>query len=137
MSHKSANSQKTSRPKNVLIGPGNLFWPISSDFIWGSQPFHEKSVSHRPTRYERGHYINIRAVWNRLFMKMWTSANEIWWNRPKQVSGANQNIFRSYGFFGIWTFMTHILHFLRIFQSNNRYPKNWFKNLQNRILIQF
>ena len=40
---------------------------------------------------------------------MLTSANEIWWNRPKQVSGANQNIFRSYGFFGIWTFVMKFL----------------------------
>ena len=49
------------------------------------------------------------AVWNRLFIKMLTSENEIWWNRPKQVSGANQYIFRSYGFFGIWTFVMKFL----------------------------
>ena len=63
-------------------------------------------------------WVESRAVWNRLFVKRLTSSNEIWWNRPKQVSGANQNIFRSYGFYGISTFMTHILHFFRIFQSN-------------------
>ncbi len=49
------------------------------------------------------------VVWNRLFVKRLTSSNEIWWNRPKQVSGANQNIFRSYRFFGIWTFVMKFL----------------------------
>ena len=49
MAYRSGNSQKTVKAKMFLIGPRNLYWPISSNFIWGSQHFHKRSVSHRPT----------------------------------------------------------------------------------------
>ena len=38
-----------------LIGLRDLFWLILSNFIWGSQHFHESSVSHHPNVH--GPYI--------------------------------------------------------------------------------
>ena len=62
MSHKSANSQKTARPKNLLICHRNLFLPISSNFICRSHHFHKKSVLNRPKLDRHTHIIKCREL---------------------------------------------------------------------------